>query len=358
MSNLKSSINSQSPLLTTASSANNQDKSKNSLQSQRSRQLASVVIRAPGSVRTDQTSNVEDVDDGSQDKATTELALDASPISNTEFSDLEDFDDTMKNDTEERLTVNLPDADSKIQESDEPSSTKQIDDSSTKEKHVTDENFSDWSEDEDDELLKYEATDDTNIIAKGRDGDSLEDVGRSSFRQAHDTTVSPVPDDDLEPVSDDDLDAMIGDSGPLEPHESQSSSNTQRQMLDSLEIDWASLVSTSIKEADEQVSRSARERCSAANLFSEIGFSQAYAGEVLTKQVIEFCQKEQEDKFTPFMHPIASVHCFLKTRQRERRNLFKENDEKFSTALSARKDLHIRELLSRRTYPIVETNQD
>ncbi|KAI1286990.1 hypothetical protein HDE_10532 [Halotydeus destructor] len=183
------------------------------------------------------------------------------------------------------------------------------------------------------------------------DDSDLEPVSDEDLEEMLDDVDSDLMlgDADLEPVSDDDLDEMLDDADPLDAA-SDAQSSSQRRILDSLEIDWSTLISQPKKSEREPIARSARERCSAANVLATIGFSQSFAGQSLSREVIAFCTNELKDNFTSFMDPVASRHCFLREKQKERSNLFDEGNSLFSTALSARKDMIIRRLLKRNAF--------
>jgi len=161
-------------------------------------------------------------------------------------------------------------------------------------------------------------------------------------------------DDALEAISDDELDAIIGESEPIETSIDCKKSSSSKQMLDSLEIDWASLVSEP-KTKLEFVPGSARNRFTPANVFMRIGFSQAFAGPLITQQIIDFCQNQLKEDFVPFRHPMAAVHSLINERIKERRYLF-QVDTTHSTALSGRKDLQIRKMLNKSSLKIFDNS--
>jgi hypothetical protein len=261
------------------------------------------------------------------------LDVDASPISNSGFSDYEDFDDDSKaaigeDEESKSALVNVIDS-KRLQASGE--------------QEERGETFSDWSDDDDDSILQCELESAPKVIVSDR----LESKDEDSRHSIADTARSgsfnggPPQREVFDPVSDDDLDEMMGDSYPL--LEDSQHSVSRKQMLDNLEIDWASLV-TQPKILTEQVSHSARERCSAANMLANAGISKRYAGSKLTLEVENFVKKELGSKFEGFKHPVANIHCYLTEKTHERRKLFEDVDGLFSSALSARKDQRIRKL--------------
>ncbi len=160
-------------------------------------------------------------------------------------------------------------------------------------------------------------------------------------------------DDALEAISDDELDAIIGETEPIDSTLDTKKSNSSKQMLDSLDIDWGSLVSEP-KTKLEFIPGSARKRFTPANVLMRIGFSQAFAGPLMTQKIINFCQNELKDDFVPFRHPMAAVHSLINDRIKERRFLFQVDSH--STALSGRKDLQIRKMLNKSSLKIFDNN--
>ena len=66
------------------------------------------------------------------------------------------------------------------------------------------------------------------------------------------------------------------------------------EVIDTLAIDWKSLATETT--STKQVPRSALKRFSAANIFANIGISREYAGDKLTDEIVEHCQKELEEE--------------------------------------------------------------
>lgn len=317
-------------------------------------------------------------------KAPAAVEANMSPISNSGFSDFDDFDEQVKV-AKRSATVSASQVDSSQPEATLAAKQSSVrdDEVARPEKEVAEkETFSDWSDDDD--MLQRETREDvpTSVpgpsrgqtqsrSAFGRERERRETLesdvlrnkrvnnGTEGRRSPDETSLASLngsakDDDALEPVSDDDLDAMIGESAPFdEPGDSQQSLS-RKQMLDSLEIDWASLLNDSQprKSASETSAGSARGRFSAATVLMQVGFSRKYAGEALAAELIDFCQKEQEagrgleigstGKDSPAEARLSFMgmpgFSFLRERRlAERRNLLAD-----TTALTSRKDLLIR----------------
>ena len=65
-------------------------------------------------------------------------------------------------------------------------------------------------------------------------------------------------------------------------------------IVDSLDIDWASLCSMSKQKAAPTVT-SALKRYTGASVLARIGLSRAYAGDVLFKKIQAKCRAQQEE---------------------------------------------------------------
>ncbi|CAG2103368.1 unnamed protein product [Medioppia subpectinata] len=233
--------------------------------------------------------------------------------------------------------------------------TKVVDDSDSD----TEDKFSDWSDTEDEILLKkdgFETLDEVCNISDnslGKDSWTAKSSHSKSKRDSHSShSIAHNKDDALEAISDDELDAIIGDSDPSDTTVDAKTSNSSRQVLDSLDIDWGSLV-TEPKAKLEFIPGSARKRFSAANVLMRIGFSQAFAGQQMTQKLIDFCQNELKEEFVPFRHPIAAVHSIMSDRIRERLQLFGA-DTTPATVLSGRKDLQIRKMLNKSNFKLTD----
>lgn len=235
----------------------------------------------------------------------------------------------------------------------------------------SDGNFSDWSEGEDELLLKTDGFETMDEVCNISDS-SLEkglhskriDFGFSVLsiclsERTIDTWVHKSnpkkrvdKDDALEAISDDELENIIGESDPIDSTSESRNANSSRQMLDALDIDWKSLVSEP-KAKSEFVKGSARKRFNPANVLMKIGFSQTLAGPELSRKLIDFCKEELKEEFVPFKHPIAAIHSFISDRIRERQQLF-GSDTSQSTVLSGRKELQIRKILNKTNFKLFD----
>ncbi|XP_054164192.1 serine/arginine repetitive matrix protein 5-like [Oppia nitens] len=212
----------------------------------------------------------------------------------------------------------------------------------------SEDNFSDWSEDEDELLLKTDVFE-APVITNNNFNEDVWTERPSGSKSKRDLYSSQSKDEDaLEAISDDELDAIIGDSDPNDAKVDDKNLSANRQVLNALDIDWGSLVEEP-KVKSEFVPGSARKRFSAANVLMRIGFSQAYAGQQMTEKLTKFCQNELKDEFVPFWHPIAAVHSVISERIRERIQLF-GSDSTPKNVLSGRKDLQIRKMLNKSNF--------
>lgn len=237
-------------------------------------------------------------------------------------------------------------------------------------------NYSDWSSDDEDEVLAASEPNSTlgdfssNTIRKGGLGfgkGDVDDISQHSLTNG--TTLDSVNEnvhegsnkpgswdgsleqeqvDSLEAISDDELDAIIGDSDPVDANGEAKNSTNSKQMLDALDIDWASLINTNKREtqSDVDVPGSVRNRFTPAKILSKMGFSHAFAGPQLTEKIVELCRSELNSESVPSKHSVPSFHTFINARLKERRRLF-QSDNILSTALSSRKDLQLRKMLNK-----------
>ena len=155
---------------------------------------------------------------------------------------------------------------------------------------VVGEHFSDWSDAEEYELLGKK--------------DILDQIHKpQSFNSRHSDRMYEQS-EQLETISDDEFDANLACVDDLDSKDQQQLSG--KQVLDILEIDWASLVES--REPEHFDPGSARKRFSPANIFAEIGISQRHAGVELTDRIRKLCQTQSCRPFTDFRHPVAFLH--------------------------------------------------
>lgn len=288
---------------------------------------------------------------------------DMSPISNS--SSLGDID---------VMEANLTPDKSSLIDDDAKESVKQSEDI------VSDENFSDWSEDEDEMLNKpsdksspicsMEMPSEESINAPPSDSTEkssslLKEIDRIPSIEPSSSSMKPstadsisiesqdacssLQDDALESISDDECDAIIGKGEIQESNLNEETSKPKASPLDQeaiedLDIDWSNLIKQPKPSAPESGSDSARRRMLPGNILSRIGFSHQYAGPQITEKLISYCKQEMKENFIPFRHKVASLHCFIGEQISMREKLFQSN--LFSSALSARKDLDIRKILA------------
>ena len=134
---------------------------------------------------------------------------------------------------------------------------------------------------------------------------------------------------DLDSISDNELTEIIGE---CDHHTGMVGSSTSRREGESnvyrdIEIDWSSLISSSAQpKLDTVISQSARKRYTGANVLNRIGFSPHFAGESLTKKIVDFCHKQTEStSIHKEPNPRKVTRCFhqiiIKKRKDEERIL-------------------------------------
>jgi len=231
---------------------------------------------------------------------------------------------------------------------------------SKKEDLVSKENFSDWSEGEDDILLNSGNKEDLEDSVAEAEVQPLTEQFKGIETKESDNAIklsqvtsnnelqdgcSSNQDDALEAISDDELDAMIGEKQQIDSCNESQHLIAGQMMIDALEIDWASLISQP-RPKQSFVAGSAIKRFNPANVLSQIGISQDLAGPKITQKIIEFCKNEQKEDYKPFHHKVAALHCLINDRISERLNVF-QNKLLLPNGLNARKDLQIRKILAK-----------
>jgi len=135
---------------------------------------------------------------------------------------------------------------------------------------------------------------------------------------------------DVEEISDDEL----------------SENGTKTGIVDALEVDWSSLISTRKKQTEK--SSSALSRFSASNIFSRIGVSAKFAGPDLMKEINEKCKAEMKSadcKQEFVLHDdVAMLHVATMKKIRDKAKLVTDIGS-YRQALSASRDLSIRRRL-------------
>jgi hypothetical protein len=171
-------------------------------------------------------------------------------------------------------------------------------------------NFSDWSDADDYELLNRK--------------DILDEIKQKSEEQ-------------LETISDDEFDANIEEGG----REGVKDQLSGKQVLDILEIDWKSLVEH--KEKLDNVTGSARKRFLPGNIFAQIGVSQRLAGVELTQRVRRLCASQSIDTFQEFHHPQGFLHAAIE--RESKRDQMQQNGASF-VSFGGSSDLKYKQFLS------------
>lgn len=144
----------------------------------------------------------------------------------------------------------------------------------------------------------------------------------------------------MEIISDDDLDndELFGDKdNDMEQLLSGDNSNQdgtnldESKILEMLEIDLKDLIDSSLSVAKEdndtdsqnKAHREAyRKRNSALSLLNRMGFSSQYAGEDLSKQIIERLQAELGDDYRPMLHQTPAIHHYYRMGKERREQYF------------------------------------
>lgn len=173
----------------------------------------------------------------------------------------------------------------------------------------SDENFSEWSDVEDYYGGNQAATNDNKT--------QQEEIKIKTQPQAdnYDDLKSKI-EEELEEISDGEFDAIID-----EQDNEKSGMLSCKQVLDQLDINWASLIRD--KECNDEdkkkqsINTSARSRFKSTQLLSQIGISSKYCGPELRNLIIRnYCSAQLNDEHFDFESPLAVLHNLkIRTKQ-------------------------------------------
>ncbi|KAG1699605.1 Zinc finger CCCH domain-containing protein 13 [Nymphon striatum] len=169
--------------------------------------------------------------------------------------------------------------------------------------------------------------------------------------------VTPNADNfDYDPISDDELEAMIEEPAEADPNETSSAEAKKSGIVDSLNVDWASLMGNNDRSVDKPAKTKATQQFKAGKIFSRIGFSVALVTSEVAKQIKNVCQEEMQKDFKEtdgkqnikfeLKHDVAALHAAA-ISQKEERDQILTNIGSYRRALCARQDLQIRRKLCR-----------
>ncbi|XP_067144491.1 zinc finger CCCH domain-containing protein 13-like isoform X2 [Centruroides vittatus] len=277
---------------------------------------------------------------------------------------------------------------------------------------IPDPEFSDWSEDDDDDLLtqdipgeeeikKPEISNEDSVSEKSdvhkqenqlaiqqeckkeienkeivvQDDEKQNSVSVKKETNSSTKAAEIINDDasqmtleeavDYDPISDEELDAILGEQD--EGDSKLSEIGEKCGIFDTLEVDWDSLQN----KTKDFVPGNARKRFTTAKILSQIGFSQNLIGPDMTAKILDYCQKQidkektdvseenREDSSTlkdiKMEHPIAAFHVSISANKQERSNVL-YNLGPYRHALCARQDLMMRRLLCKPTNKILDSS--
>lgn len=166
---------------------------------------------------------------------------------------------------------------------------------------------------------------DESRVSDSKLQNSEKDNEKSEFNSAEEESV------DYEPISDDELDALMEES------EAEAKAAPEENALN---VDWSSLQQV---KSEKSEAGSARKRFGPVQILHRIGLSQAWAGPAITKKLIELSQEEEQEPIK-LEHPIAIFHLAT-VRARQKRGSVLQQMGPFRQALCARQDLWIRRQL-------------
>jgi len=204
--------------------------------------------------------------------------------------------------------------------------------------------------DSDDELLNKEVAPDNDKEAAGRNGDN----------RGQEDGVEPEP-EFSEAAVDKTAVAAAGDNHAAAPtaatSEDDEDSREKAKLADALGVDWSQLLNLQKQQKEEQL-RAKEENDNAAAvaaarraywtpiaIFNRIGLSKRLMGDKYEETIKMIEQTAQEGEKLELLHPVAGIHCAMRSLREKRKNLFKVGP--FARAISAREDIALRrELLN------------
>lgn len=96
--------------------------------------------------------------------------------------------------------------------------------------------------------------------------------------------------------------------------------------METLNIDWKSLVQNndkeSIKEEDKKARRERlKEQNSTIRMLNRIGFSHQFAGPKLTELITEHLKEKLSDKYQPMLNPVPLLHSYHLNKKNHNDNI-------------------------------------
>lgn len=219
----------------------------------------------------------------------------------------------------------------------------------------SDENFSEWS-DIDEYYSKTEhnqilVEDSVSIPAAGV-GDKLpvansnHNKNRSNKSLDNDDDLKFKIDEELDEISDTEFDGIID-----EQHAENEKNGllSCKQVLDQLDINWASLMGDGETEGRKQsisTSTDVLSRFRPAKLLSQIGISSKYSGPELRTLIRNFCSTQLNDENFDFESPLAILHSSKRRKNNKPTGDQVLNSDLRTNASSPANELEVRKLVS------------
>lgn len=132
---------------------------------------------------------------------------------------------------------------------------------------------------------------DSKPVTDGKDADVHETLSLKDDTATDVDEYITAESVDYDPISDDELDALIEE--PEEPITKPQTESEKSKIVDALDVDWSALMSEAKTEFKPGY---ARRRFTAAHVLSRIGFSQVLAGPKLSEKIIKECQRQLNEE--------------------------------------------------------------